>query len=361
MTAGGSAMRRTAVYRDDLFLEHDPGFGHVESPERLRVIYQELDREGTGDHLVYPSFDPASLDTIGLNHSPKLVKRVAETQGLPHDFLDADTQTSSKSFAAACLAVGALIDGIQRMANGEIDNAFCLVRPPGHHAEYNQSMGFCLFNNVAVAARWALENLGMKRIFIMDWDLHHGNGTQHSFYDTEHVFYCSTHQYPHYPGTGSVPETGKGRGQGFTLNVPLPGGQGDMEYAQIFNDLIVPVARKYDPELVLVSCGFDIYGGDPLGAMRVTPEGFAAMTRFMQNLADETCGGKLLVTLEGGYNLTGMKEGALAVLTELYGERLNPSFPDYSPESIFKNLANVKERPLYLEQALGLAKSYWKL
>lgn len=361
MTAGGDAMRRTAVYRDDLFLEHEPGFGHVESPQRLKVIYEELDKDETGQHLVYPQFDPASLETIGLNHTPRHVKRVAETKGRSHDYLDADTQTSSRSFDAACLAVGALTDGMRRIADREIDNAFCLVRPPGHHAERNRSMGFCLFNSVAVAAMWARKNLGMKRIFIMDWDLHHGNGTQHSFYDTDSVFYCSTHQYPYYPGTGSVMETGEGKGEGYTLNIPLPGGQGDLDYALIFNDLILPVARLYDPQFVLVSCGFDIYGGDPLGTMRVSPAGFAAMTGFLQNLADEVCEGKLLISLEGGYNLTGMKDGALAVLTELCGEELNPLYPDFSPGEIMANIVHYNEHPLYLDQALKLAKNYWKL
>lgn len=354
-------MRRTAVYRDDLFLEHEPGFGHVESPERLRIIYDELDSGETGRHFAYPSFAPADLETIGLNHSPQHVKRVAETQGRSHDYLDADTQTSPRSFEAACLAVGALLDGMRRIADGDIDNAFCLVRPPGHHAEYNRAMGFCLFNNVAVAARWALKNLGLERIFIMDWDLHHGNGTQHSFYDTDRVFYCSTHQYPHYPGTGAVMETGEGRGEGYTLNIPLPGGQDDLDYAVIFNELIVPAAREYDPQFILVSCGFDIYGGDPLGAMRISPAGFAAMTRFMQNLADATCGGKLLITLEGGYNLSGMLDGALAVLTELSGKEPHSSYRDFSPDNIFAGMAGRRHRPPYFEQALRLAKTYWKL
>jgi acetoin utilization deacetylase AcuC-like enzyme len=354
-------MRRTAVYRDDLFLEHDPGFGHVESPERLRVIYDELDRGDTGLRLEYPGFGPASLETIGLNHAPQHVRLVAETQGRSQGYLDADTRTSPRSFEAACLAAGALTDGMDRIHRGDFDNAFCLVRPPGHHAEYDRSMGFCLFNNVAVAARWAEENLGLQRIFIMDWDLHHGNGTQHSFYDSDRIFYCSTHQYPHYPGTGTVMETGEGRGEGYTLNVPLPGGQDDLDYALIFRDLIVPAARQYNPEFVLVSCGFDIYGGDPLGAMRVTPAGFAAMTRYMQELADEICGGRLLITLEGGYNLNGMRDGALAVLSELCGDVLNSSYPDFSPDDIAAAAAGREDRPAYLEQALKLAKSYWKL
>ncbi len=354
-------MRKTAVYRDELFLEHQPGYNHVESPDRLRVIYNELDKEGTGKNLVFPAFDPASLETIGLNHSPELIERVADTAGRQHDFLDADTQTSERSFDAACLAVGSLLDGIQKIFDNEVDNAFCLVRPPGHHAERDRAMGFCLFNNVAVAAQWAIENLGLERIFIFDWDLHHGNGTQHSFYTTDKVFYTSTHQFPYYPGTGSFAETGEGQGAGYTLNIPMPGGQGDQDYTQVCSQLLVPVARNYNPDLILVSCGFDIYGGDPLGTMRVSPSGFAQMTQIMQNLADEVCDGRLLVTLEGGYNLNGMRDGALAVLTELCGEKLSPDHDDFSAGFITPDILNQEKAPWFLEQALTLAKSLGKM
>ncbi|MCI5223239.1 MAG: histone deacetylase [Candidatus Electrothrix sp. AR4] len=222
-------MRKTAVYRNDLFWEHQPGFSHPESPERLQVIYDALD-QGIGEHFVFPEFDAVSQDILRLNHSAELIQRVADTQGMEHEYLDADTQTSARSHEAACLAVGALIDGIARIDLGEIDNAFCLVRPPGHHAEQGRSMGFCLYNNVAVAARWAMRELGMRRIMIIDWDLHHGNGTQKSFYDTDKVLYLSTHQYPYYPGTGAFLETGGGAGEGCTVNIPLPGGEGDMEF-----------------------------------------------------------------------------------------------------------------------------------
>jgi len=354
-------MHKTAVYRDALFLEHQPGFNHVESPERLQVIYNELDRKDTNPNLIYPSFDPASLEVIGLNHSPSLIKRVSETAGQEHDFLDADTQTSARSFDAACLAAGALIDGMQKIADREVDNAFCLVRPPGHHAERDHSMGFCLFNNVAIAAHWAVRTLGMERIFIFDWDLHHGNGTQHSFFDTNKVLYSSTHQYPYYPGTGAVVENGEGAGTGYTLNVPLPGGQGDLDYVQICSRLVVPVAKQYQPDFILISCGFDIYGGDPLGTMRVTSSGFAQMTRIMQDLADEVCQGRLLVTLEGGYNLTGMRDGALAVLTELCGEKLHPELEDFSAGFVEENAIYEGENPWFIEQAMTLAKSTWKM
>ena len=352
-------MRKTAIYRDNLFLSHDPGPSHPESPQRLQVIFNELDKEEIGSHFIYPQFDPASTRIIERNHSPGLVRQVADTAGKSHGFLDADTQTSEDSFDAACLAVGSLIDGIQRLDQGEIDNAFCLVRPPGHHAEQDQSMGFCLFNNVAVAARWAGKELGMKRIMIVDWDLHHGNGTQHSFYDTDKVLYCSTHQYPYYPGSGALPETGKGKGEGFTVNVPLSGGQGDFEYARIFNELFAPVARLYQPELILVSCGFDIYDGDPLGAMKVTPAGFSYMTRVMRELAEELCGGKLLITLEGGYNLTGMRDGALAVLAELCGEDIPGCVILGSKKG--ESLKKADMVCSQLDQAIAVQKNYWKL
>ncbi len=357
-------MRRTAVYRNELFLEHRPGSDHPESPERLRVIYRELDREDTGSHFLYPGFEPASTDIIALNHSRELIARVAATAGHSHDFLDADTRTSEESYAAACLAAGALVDAVNRLDRGEIDNAFCLVRPPGHHAEHDRSMGFCLFNNVAIAARWAVEELGRNRVMILDWDLHHGNGTQHSFYDSDAVLYCSTHQYPYYPGTGAVLETGTGPGEGYTVNVPLAGGQGDREYACIFNELILPVARRFGPDLILVSCGFDIYDGDPLGAMKVTPAGFAYMTRALVELAGEVCDGRLVVTLEGGYNLRGMKEGGLAVLTELRGEKLNAEYPEYLDAEHADQLARSSRSSVSLsslDQVVGVVKNYWDI
>lgn len=353
-------MRRTAVYRDDLFLEHKPGFDHVESPERLLVVHEALDRPGVGAHFVYPRFSPASPEIIALNHSPALIKRVAETAGRNHDFLDADTQTSPRSYEAACLAAGALIDGMQRIAAGEVDNAFCLVRPPGHHAERDHAMGFCLFNNVAIAAHWGLARMGLERILILDWDLHHGNGTQHSFYESNRVLYVSTHQYPYYPGTGALIEVGEEEGEGFTLNCPLPGGQGDRDFLRIIEELLLPVARQYRPEFILVSCGFDIYGGDPLGGMRVTAGGFAGMTRMVQELAAELCGGRLLITLEGGYDLNGMRDGSLAVLSALSGQGLGGGFPDFR-DAEGTGASPWGERPQYLNQALALAKSYWKM
>jgi len=351
-------MKTTAVYRHPLFLAHDPGPDHPESPQRLQVIYEQLDMDEIGSHFTYPDFAPASQEDLERIHSSDLIRRVAATANQNHAYLDPDTRTSADSYAAACLAAGALIDGIRRMHEGRIDNAFCLVRPPGHHAEHDRSMGFCLFNNVAIAARWALDELNYSRIMIYDWDLHHGNGTQHSFYDTKEVLYCSSHQYPYYPGSGSVGQTGNGPGEGFTVNVPLPGGQGDMEFARIVNELLTPIAREYAPDLILISCGFDIYNGDPLGAMEVSADGFAYLTRKMRTLADELCHGRILVTLEGGYNLTGMRDGALAVLSELRcANIINPDapLPDY------RDLAESSVACSPLEQAMAMQKTYWNL
>lgn len=354
-------MRRTAIYRDDLFLEHQPGWGHPESPERLRAVYDALDKEHIGSRFIYPQFSPVGEEVLQLNHSPAMIRRAAATQGLQHVALDPDTHTSARSYEAACLAVGALTDGIDRIVRGELDNAFCLVRPPGHHAERSQSMGFCLYNNAAVAASWALRELGLERIMIVDWDLHHGNGTQESFYDTDKVLYVSAHQYPYYPGTGAVLEHGAGMGQGMSVNVPLPGGQGDMEYARIINELAVPLARAYQPELILVSCGFDICAGDPLGAMQVTAAGIAWMTRALVKTAEEVCNGRLLVTLEGGYDLTAMRNGSLAVLAELSGEKIDCPWPVNLSAEQAEQFAQSKAPCPFLEQTLQVCRNFWSV
>lgn len=354
-------MRKTAVFRDPLFLDHDPGFDHPESPERLKGIYKLLDGDPLRGCFLEPELSPASHAIIALNHSAALIERVAETAGKIFDALDSDTKTSPDSYAAACLAVGALVKGVDLVMAGDIDNGFALVRPPGHHAEQNHSMGFCLFNNVAIAAHYAIETLGLERVMIVDWDLHHGNGTQNSFYESEKVLYLSTHQYPCFPGSGSLQETGGGRGNGFTVNIPLPGYQGDADYATIFDDLVIPIGREYQPQLILVSAGFDICGGDPLGAMQVTPQGFAYMTRTLVRLAEEVCQGRLLLTLEGGYNLDGQRDGILAVLGELYGQALNTGYPTTLDDESFSRLSREKSSHPAILQAWDVAKKHWKM
>lgn len=355
-------MRKTAIFKDDLFLMHDPGPNHPERIDRLRVIYDFIEKPAHQKLFVFPEFEPAEIDQIEKNHSDGLVRRVADTSGRRYDFLDQDTATSAQSYDAALLAAGSVIKGVDLLMEGEIDNGFALVRPPGHHAEKERAMGFCLFNNVAVAAWHAAISHQLERVMIVDWDLHHGNGTQFSFYDTSQVLYLSTHQFPYYPGTGSLQETGTGQGEGYTVNVPLPGGFGDQEYAAIFNDIVVPVGRSYQPELILISAGFDIYHGDPLGSMSVGPAGFAYMTRALVELAEEVCDGRVLVTLEGGYNLKGQRDGALAVLSELRGGPLVEDDSEFYLDDETAGLLQGSHNPHEaVGRAMEVAANYWKV
>lgn len=355
-------MRKTAIFKDDLFLHHKPGYYHVESPERLSVIYKELGRTAGNGLFSFPSFAPASHAQLERVHTPAYVARVAATAGKDHTSLDPDTQTSPQSYDAACLAAGAVIRAAEMLAGNEIDNGIALVRPPGHHAEADRAMGFCLFNNIAVGAQYALDYLKMKRVFIVDWDLHHGNGTQHVFSHTNQVFYFSIHQYPYYPGSGGLAEVGSGRGEGFTINVPLAGGQDERVYGRIFRELLTPVVRQYRPDIIMVSAGFDICRGDPLGMMAVTREGFGYMTRILVDLAEEVCDGRLLVVLEGGYHLDGLRDGVLAVIGELAGIEGfgDKRFNRLSAEAVRRLDQAGIDDPM-IGHVRNIAKKYWRL
>jgi acetoin utilization deacetylase AcuC-like enzyme len=261
----------------------------------------------------------ATREELERVHLPSYIDYIAATAGKTR-MLDPDTVATAETYDAARLAAGGFINAVDSVVSGEADNAFALVRPPGHHAQAAVAAGFCIFNNIAIGARHALARHGMKRILIVDWDLHHGNGTQETFYEDRQVLYFSTHQSPGYPGTGGLTEMGKGLGLGYTLNVPLRPGADDALYVRLFRDILSPIALAFRPEIILVSAGFDTYIGDPLGAMEVTPEGFACMTRILLDLADECCGGRLAITLEGGYNIQGLTKSVRAVLLELLGE-----------------------------------------
>lgn len=310
-------MSRTGIVRDELFIEHDPGAWHPESPDRLRAIYRVMDQNNWPVKVLERRL--ATKEEVALVHRPEYFDRVARTDGLNNYQFDADTSTSAKSFQAALAAAGGLISLTEQVLDGRLDNGFALVRPPGHHAEADRAMGFCLFNNVAVAAAWAIKHRGLRRVLIVDWDLHHGNGTQHMFYSDSRVLYFSTHQFPHYPGTGAMGEAGRGEGLGFTVNVPLAWGHGDEEYTAIFQQILVPLTGMYRPELILVSAGFDINHRDPLGDMRVTRAGFGSMGRVLKNLADEVCQGRIIFTLEGGYHLEAQANGVAQVMNVLTG------------------------------------------
>lgn len=311
-------MNRTGIVQDAIYMEHVMDPGHPERPERLKVIYEMLEREKRELPLINIKPRPATREEIETTHSSAYFERIASTAGKPHFRLDMDTSTSAKSFEAALLAAGGLCELIQAVWEGDLKNGFALVRPPGHHAERDRAMGFCLFNNVAIGAQYAIKNFSLERILIVDWDVHHGNGTQNSFYEDPRVLYFSTHRYGFfYPGTGAAGESGKGKGLGFTVNVPLSTGAGDAEYGNIFEKFFKPIALEYRPQLVLVSAGFDTHYDDPLGGMEVTEKGFARMTQVLMEIAEATAQGKLVITLEGGYDVSGQGRSVKTVLKEL--------------------------------------------
>jgi acetoin utilization deacetylase AcuC-like enzyme len=312
-------MRKTGIVKDEKYLDHNPGSFHPESPKRLESIYAMLNEEGMADFFEWVVAQPCNREDLLRVHSSDYVDRVAATAGKGHTALDPDTATSRGSYEAAVRAAGGLCEAISAVVAGDLDNAFALVRPPGHHAETGRAMGFCLFNNVAVGARYAQEIHGLERVLVVDWDLHHGNGTQHTFEEDPTVLYYSTHQYPYYPGSGAHHQRGRDRGEGYTVNVPLSTGHGDAEYMAIYERILKPVALEFEPELVLVSAGFDIYENDPLGGMKVTPYGFAGLARIIMDIADTCCGGRMVVTLEGGYNVRGQSESVRAVIKEMAG------------------------------------------
>ncbi len=259
------------------------GAYHPENPGRLEVLYRMLQEEISFPYL---AIEPrrATEKEIELVHTPAYFGLIKETAGKERVYLDPDTSTSPLSFETALLATGGLLKAIDLILKGKIQNAFALVRPPGHHAEPSRAMGFCIFNNVAVAAEYLIKKRGFHRILIVDWDVHHGNGTQNAFYSRRDVLYFSTHQVPLYPGSGYWAETGAGDGEGYTINVPLYAGKTDEDYLFIFQKILAPLASQYRPEFILVSAGFDISQGDTLGGMRISGDGFAAMTSELLKL-----------------------------------------------------------------------------
>ena len=309
--------RKTGIVRDERYLRHGVGFFHPESPERLAALHTMLDAPDMAEKFVLIPPRYATHDEIALVHSRSYIDSIAATAGLDCQTLDPDTQTTADSYDTAKLAVGGVLEAIDQVMNGEVDNAFALVRPPGHHAWINHAAGFCIFNNVAIGARYALSRFKLKRVLIADWDLHHGDGTESAFYGDKKVLFFSTHQFPNYPGTGWLTDTGEGEGLCYTINVPLKACGDNAIYVKAYRGLLQPVAQKFKPELLLLSAGFDIYHQDPLGDMNVTPSGFAAMMRILMDIADSCCRGRLVAVLEGGYHITGLTESVKAVLQEM--------------------------------------------
>jgi acetoin utilization deacetylase AcuC-like enzyme len=298
----------------------------------------------------------ATRGELELVHTPKYVDLIASTAGKPHYRLDMDTSTCAKSYEAALFAVGGLLELIKTVMEGKLHNGFALVRPPGHHAERDRAMGFCLFNNVAIGAQYAIQNFSLQKVLIVDWDVHHGNGTQNAFYEDPRVLYFSTHRYgSFYPGTGGATEVGKGKGEGFNVNVPLSTGGSDSEYGIIFDKILRPIALEYQPQLILVSAGFDIHHDDPLGGMEVTEKGFARMTQILMEIAEATAQGKLAITLEGGYDVSGQSRSVKAVLKELA-----QASPLEKADLIEKEKANYPRIERFILQLKEIQGRYWK-
>jgi acetoin utilization deacetylase AcuC-like enzyme len=311
---------RTGIVCDYRYLRHGEGFYHPESPRRLEAVYAMLERPDMDGKFVSIPARYATPEEIGLVHSHSYIGLIASTAGKGNFSLDPDTQTTPESYDTAKLAVGGVFNAIDGVMTGEVDNAFALVRPPGHHASEHQAAGFCLFNNVAIGARYALSKYGLKRILIVDWDLHHGDGTQGIFYGDKKVLYFSTHQYPGYPGSGVLSENGQGEGLGYTINVPLKARSDDSLHVKAFRSILQPVALKFKPELILLSAGFDSHFQDPLGEMRVTAKGYVCMTRILMDIAAACCQGRLVAVLEGGYHIEGLTESIKAMLGEMRGD-----------------------------------------
>jgi acetoin utilization deacetylase AcuC-like enzyme len=311
--------RRTGIVKDDKYLNHCIGEDHPECPERLQVIYAMLEDPDMAGRFKEVSARSATKEELRQVHSPQYLKDLESTEGRPFTSLDKDTGTCALSHEAALLAAGGLCRAVGLVCSGELDNAFALIRPPGHHAERSCAKGFCLYNNVAIAAKFAQNRLGIKRVLIVDWDLHHGNGTQHCFEQDPTVLYFSVHQRHTFPGSGKFRDKGKSRGKGYTVNLPLPAGCGDGDYLLLFERILKPIALDFSPEFVLVSAGFDIHFADPLGSMALTPRGFAALTRSVMEIAESCCQGRVVMTLEGGYNLEALRDSVKAVLLELAG------------------------------------------
>lgn len=297
------ASPRTAFLYDPLFLRHRTGWKHPEQSLRLRAIIARLHETRQWDELLHLAPRDATRDELAAIHDPAYIAALAERCARERVFeTDGNTVASSGTYAAACRAAGAVLTAIDAVIEGRAANAFCAVRPPGHHAERDRAMGFCFFNHVAIGARYARQRHGIERVAIIDWDLHHGNGTQHAFEADPDVLYVSLHQFPLYPGSGRRHENGIGPGEGATLNIPMAAGTTDTDYDRAFREEVGPAVRRFKPGLVMISAGFDAHRDDPLGGIQLTEAGYAGMTRHVTDWAAATAGGRIVSVLEGGYH-----------------------------------------------------------
>jgi acetoin utilization deacetylase AcuC-like enzyme len=320
-----AATSNTAILADPVYKNHDPGSGHPERPERYDAVVDALSSAGLMKSLGRIESRFATEDEIALCHSHSYIQKVKqEIAAGAHELSTGDTQVGPRSWDVALQTAGGILNAVDAVIERKAQNAFCVVRPPGHHARPDQGMGFCIFNSIAIAARHAQRKHGISKVLIADWDVHHGNGTQDTFYGDGSVFFFSTHQSPWYPFTGEANQTGDGKGKNCTMNCPFPAGSGRNEIVGAFRERLAPAADRFKPDLVLISAGFDSRIDDPLGRFTLSDENFAELTAIMLEIAGEHAGGRLVSVLEGGYNLSGLASGAAAHVTALaQGTRQN--------------------------------------
>jgi acetoin utilization deacetylase AcuC-like enzyme len=343
-------MRKTMMVVDRRYMNHFAGQLHPERPARIAAILEMA--ESLKRSALKCSAPRAALpEELMLCHTREYVESVERTTDRERTDFDPDTHASAETWATATLAAGGVLSALEAVLDGAAENAFALIRPPGHHALPQRAMGFCFFNNVAIAASWLVKVRGMRRVLILDWDVHHGNGTQDIFYESSEVLYMSIHQYPFYPGTGWLDQIGNGAGAGFTVNAPVPATLGDSEYLKIFDRLLLPIARQFKPEFVLISAGFDAHYRDPLGGMRITESGFLAMTRRLMRLADECCEGKVVAALEGGYDLRALAACGRTVIDELGKDADEPAIEAKD---------GARAMPI-IQRASYFLQDYWKI
>ncbi|MDD8021147.1 MAG: histone deacetylase [Acidobacteriota bacterium] len=330
----------TGIVFDRRFALHEMGSGHIESPLRAIALHQVLTQKLKAAYVpIKPRL--ATEEELSYIHLPSYISFMKQTSGKGYFPFDSETVAGPQTYEIACLAAGAGLVAADLILAGEIDNAFALVRPPGHHAESNRPMGFCFFNNLAITAEYLRRMNGIRKILVIDWDLHHGNGTQKAFYSSPEVLYLSLHQSPLFPGTGSASEIGEKDGAGYNLNFPLSAGKTDHDYLALFQKVIWPVAKAFQPEFILVSAGFDILKGDPLGKMELTPHGCGDLTGLILEMAGYLASGRLIYFLEGGYDLEGLQAGVEEVILRLSGRLKNPIQPVSFPASLLDEISPI--------------------
>ncbi len=334
------------VYADD-YLLHGTDY-HPERKERLEATISLLEKEKVLSKLLKISPRKATAEEITRGHSLEYLQMIEKSSDVGETHLDADTYLNQYTYDVALLAAGGGLEALDRVMSKQ-GQVFVLARPPGHHAEYQAGMGFCIFNNIAIAAETAKIKYGLKRILIVDWDVHHGNGTQNAFYEDPSVLFFSIHQSPGYPSSGSLREIGQEKGRGYTINFPISPGCSDTDYQEVFSEILLPVARKFKPELVLISAGQDAHTNDPLASMRLTLAGYRWMTKQLKKIATENCAGRIVLFLEGGYDLKALSESILVVLDELAGWGIDLGREKPNPAS---DLNSVKERIVTLKKIL---------